>query len=224
MAEDEITSLLTLISHELRAPVGVAQGYLRMLQPRPVSDVQEQAIAAALRACEQSMTLLHQLSALARLRQGETTWRRLQIPLHDLLNRSAAAVGQRCDRSVAIAIDNPPQVAVWVDEPAMTQALASLVFCVQRAQRDGSTLRVMASLSGVQDRQGVTIAVTTTGHEGPDTDAPLDTTRGGMGLELPIADTIVRAHDGHVRERRRGRTLTGMVVWVPVGAGGTGGG
>jgi hypothetical protein len=43
-------------------------------------------------------------------------------------------------------------------------------------------------------------------------DRPLDLTRGGNGLLLPIAEAIVQAHGGRLRERWLGGRWSGFVV------------
>jgi hypothetical protein len=44
----------------------------------------------------------------------------------------------------------------------------------------------------------------------------LDTMRGGLGLDLPIAEAIIASHDGRVTELLDGGRCVGVVVWVPV--------
>ena len=46
----------------------------------------------------------------------------------------------------------------------------------------------------------ITVTPHTLGH-GAVIDRPLDPTRGGTGLRLPIAEAVVQAHDGRLRER-----------------------
>jgi signal transduction histidine kinase len=45
---------------------------------------------------------------------------------------------------------------------------------------------------------------------------PLDTTRGGLGLDLPIAEAVVTSHGGHIAEIADGGRCVGVVVWLPV--------
>jgi hypothetical protein len=47
-------------------------------------------------------------------------------------------------------------------------------------------------------------------------DCPLDLSRGGLGLELPIAAFVIDAHRGQVMERREQQRFVGVVVWLPI--------
>ncbi len=76
MTSDPSGQLLSLLSHELRSPLGVIRGYLRLLDDPSgsLTAQQRQAVAAAIRAADQAAHLLGQASFLAQLRRGETQW------------------------------------------------------------------------------------------------------------------------------------------------------
>ena len=53
---EDLLRLLTLTAHELRTPLSVAAGYLKMLTSErlgPLTDAQRKAVTAAAKSCEQ---------------------------------------------------------------------------------------------------------------------------------------------------------------------------
>src|SRR5262245_11175119 len=91
--------VLSLLSHELRSPIGVVRGYLRMLdRDESLSASQRQAVSAALRATDRSVDLLAQASQLAQMWRRETPISRQTVPLADLLQSLPSRVTTSSDR------------------------------------------------------------------------------------------------------------------------------
>ena len=74
MPPDQSPRILSLLSHELRGPLGVIRGYLRLLEQAgpELSDSHRQAVTAALKASDRAAELLDKASMLAQLQRQET--------------------------------------------------------------------------------------------------------------------------------------------------------
>ena len=85
MQPEQSPRLLSLISHELRGPLGVIRGYLRLLEQTgpELSDSHRQAVTAALKASDRAAELLTQTSMLASCNVRRRRWPCRPTPLSD---------------------------------------------------------------------------------------------------------------------------------------------
>jgi signal transduction histidine kinase len=214
--------MLSLLSHELRSPLGVVRGYLRLLDQHQaeLSAHDRQAVTAALRASERCVDLLAQASALAQLWRQETPVKRQPIALHDLLPPLAGAVAATDGQQRPVEVAPPPAGSIDGDRALLQTALTSLVAAVHRAQPVPVTVAVSCRRERKSDDdEGVSILIApATAATAAEPEAPLDLRRGGLGLDLPMAAAIVDAHRGTIRERRS-EARTSVVVWLPGGTG-----
>ncbi len=219
MDSDEVARLLSLVSHELRSPLGVVRGYLRLLEQQG-SDLSEQhrhAVAAALNASSRLAELLAQVSALADFERKATKLDLTTVAVDDLLRAASDAVPLPDDRCIRLQLAAMPSVAVVADRALLQAALIGLMSAVVRAQPKDTAVVVSARTSRANGRDGVTVEIATPEPAARETtEGALDIGRGGLGLGLPIAAALVDAHHGHIRERRDGSRTAGMIVWLPV--------
>jgi signal transduction histidine kinase len=210
--------ILSLLSHELRSPLGVVRGYLRLLdqQGGELSDNHRLAVSAALRASERCLELLAQASGLAQLWRNEAPLKRQPVAIGDLLQALSAAPHGPDNTLVPVQIGLCPDTAIDGDRALLQKALGALVMAVHRAQPSAVTVSVSCHAERRGDTDGVTIRaapITASGDLGQD--LPLDLRRGGLGLDLAMAAAIVDGHHGAIHERR-GEAGTAMIVWLPV--------
>jgi signal transduction histidine kinase len=216
---DELGSLLSLISHEVRAPLGVMRGYLRLIEQQgtELSDMHRHAIAAALKASERATEILGQVSTLARLHRREVLLSRNAHALEPLLRSAAQGVKAPPDPVVTVHVGDTPAVDVLADEALLGAALSSLIAATVRAQAVDNRVFVLAREERRDAEAGVVITITPMEAESAThAHAPLDIARGGLGVELPIALFVVNAHGGHVLERRERDRFVGVVLWLPI--------
>lgn len=208
---------LSLLSHELRSPLGVVRGYLRLLNQHQseLSEPHRQAVAAALKATDRCVDLLAQASGLAQIWRRETPVARQPLALADLLAPLPATVRTTAGQRLPLAIDTVPDAPLSGDRALLQAALASLIAAVHRAQPDEVTVQVTCRVAGRDSRSGVAIEMSPRDQPMETaSEMPLDLRRGGLGLELPMAAAIVDAHGGTITERHSDSRMA-VVVWLP---------
>ena len=215
---EELGRLLSLISHEVRAPLGVMRGYMRLLEQQgtELSEPHRHVVAAALKASERATEILGQVSVLARLHRGEITVSLKDTPLEPLLRSAAHTVTMPSEPAVTIDVRPTPDVTVMADEALLRAALASVTSAVVRAQAMDNRVQLLTREEHRDGEPGVAIIITAMESESAThTDAPLDVLRGGLGVELPVATFVIDAHRGHLMERREQERFVGIAVWLP---------
>jgi signal transduction histidine kinase len=217
----DVGRLLSLISHEVRAPLGVVRGYLRLLEQHAGgwSEQQRHAVAAALKASDRATEILNQVSTLARLHRAEPALSNVPTPLAPLVRAAISDVTLPREPTVAIRIGDIPDMAVVADAALLKGAIAALTTAVVKAQAVDATVQVRAEEQHDDDQQGVLVTISVLDAPRPSpAGAPLDLSRGGLGLELAIAAFVIELHQGVAREQRLGPLLTGMELWLPLRA------
>ncbi len=208
--------VLSLLSHELRSPLGVVRGYLRMLeQLGSLSDQQQSAVAAALRASTRAAELLDQASMLAQLQRGDTPFDFKPVDLQTTLVAAVDAVPLPSDPTIRLEMTEVPTVLLSADESLLGSVFRTVLSALVKAQAQDTTIRVTAIRETRDAIQGV--AVSFTPGTAPDTlrETDLNISRGGVGLDLPIAERLIAAHRGQLRELRAAEVYGGVLVWLP---------
>lgn len=211
-------------SHELRTPISVIQGYVRMLDRWGKDDekVLEESIAAIKTETEHMKTLVEQLLFLAR---GDSGRQQLNPEPMDLSALMAEVLEEyrmidECHEWRQGRLEPAP---VNADPALIKQAVRILVDNAVRYTPEGGSIRLSAGMTDgraffeVQDG-GIGIA---------EEDVPrifdrffrADPARtrasGGTGLGLSIARWIVERHDGHFEVLSRPELGTRMRVVMP---------
>jgi len=203
-------SVLSAASHELRGPLGVARGYLRLLvqggqlDPRAAKAVQE-----ATRATDRMADLLDELSVYARWARGDARLMRGPVPLHDVLTRAVAASHLPSSPAVTATLDVPADVNVEADRDQLSAACAHLISALARAQVGDTELTLRARTLDGHVEMRISPAA---GLDGAEEGAEPMLERSGLGLGVALADLLIRLHGATLRERRQGSTWTGYVI------------
>src|SRR5258706_15747658 len=90
--DDQFPRTISLAVHELRTPVTVVCGYLRMVlkeQGGPLTDKQKKMLQEAERSCERISALVSELSDLGKLESQEVAIARQDIDLVRLVTEMA---------------------------------------------------------------------------------------------------------------------------------------
>lgn len=203
----ELPRVLSVLAHELRGPLGVIQGYLRLLKSqRGEHDPDAKMIKAMLDATGRLTTLGRQASDLSSwiTRTAAEPAGVVTLPalLADVTRRVTGAVETTAvsDAAAASRVRSP--------EPSMlAAAIAALVDSVARETGDPAATIAVAADHDTRDAtvslfigppKDVSDARTSAGpaHTAEATDVAFD--HGGLGLALVLASYVFDAHEARV--------------------------
>jgi signal transduction histidine kinase len=213
----ELPDLLSVLAHELRSPLSVLQGYVRLLQrQRDPGDPESTMLASMLDATGRLAAIGRHASDLANwLRRGPVPLAPVPVRavLADIVSRSLAGwrvadvpteVG-----SVEIGVADSALLAgaiVAVGDLAMRDSgQKAVTLDVQRASTASDGLSLLLRPAGSPAAIGESAAATT----------DVAFTRGGLGLTLVLASYILEAHGARVTTAAAGP----HVVWLPLARG-----
>lgn len=199
---------LSLAVHELRTPVTVTAGYLRMLlreQAGPVNERQRKMLEEAERSCGRITALITELSELAKLAAGELTPPAVTFNLAALVAEVASGMPEGDDRGIRVEVRAAHPVTVGGDRTRLGAALRALVHAALRERAEPGVVIVQCStIAGPRGAWAVvtigdnrsTPALAESAHA--TAPPPFDEWRGGLGLALPVGRRVIDAHGGAV--------------------------
>jgi two-component system, OmpR family, sensor histidine kinase VicK len=200
--------VLSLAVHELRTPMTVVAGYIRMLlkdRAGPLTDPQRRLLEEAEKSCGRLSALLAEMSDLSGLEAGTATFNRVPIDLRAALSEAVVALPELQDRPIAIDLQVAPGPAVLEADPVrLRAAFAAVLSALRRELVSSTTLWVRESVRQIAGRTTSWIAIADpsrirsmeTANES--TLATFDEWRGGCGLSLGVARRVLEAHGGHI--------------------------
>ena len=193
----DISDILHVLAHELRTPVGIAHGYVRLLLEERLAQESDRR-----RALEQMQKALGRLSELSHESSQLATWFEQDrssvavVPAKRLLDQVADA---EYDSAISVDVSRVPDEACvrTLDATYLARAITSVVRATARELR-GTECMVVARadaddwldvLVGPEDR----VAALGAGRTGEDA-TPFALERGGLGLSLVHAAIVLDAH------------------------------
>jgi len=220
-------NMIADISHELRSPLAVQQGYLEALQDG-VLHLDQEALEALLRNNALLSRLVEDLRQLALLDAGQLELNLAEVDAAGALRDMAALFRQGAQGTgVDIAVEAEPGLpAVTADQARLLQVLGNLLRnALQYTPRGGKV-----TLKAARSEDGVLFSVVDTGPGIAAEDLPFvfdrfyraDRSRGrdtgGSGLGLAIARELVEAQGGSIRaesEPGRGTVISFTLPATP---------
>jgi signal transduction histidine kinase len=203
-SDPEWPRLLSLAVHELRTPVSVVSGYLRMVlteRAGPVSEAQRRFLEEADKSCRRIAELLREMSDLAHIELGDAPFQRETVDLAALV-RDVADEAARGDDVAKVTLQDPGTPAVLQGDAArLRAALTALVRCIQRetVSADGIVVKrtTRPGLTSIAiGKADAVAALSTAGDRASSDGVSFDELRGGMGVALPVARRVVERHGG----------------------------
>lgn len=189
------SEVLSVLAHELRSPLSVLQGYIRLLQrKRDATDPESAMLTAMLGATTRLAALGRQSSELA-------VWMRRDEP--DTPTDAAAlmqAIAAHAPAGVTAVLPTGPiaQTQLRVaDVQALAHAIGALAELSMRETRHTDAVVALH-----EDAMGVRVFVAAGPHAGtlaadgtlPATTDPVPFNRGGLGLSLCLASFVLDSH------------------------------
>ena len=209
-AKEKKDLLLSHGAHEIRNPVAVILGYVRILTSErtgPLTELQHKVLNDVAASTAKLAVLAEEMSFLARLLVGSTPFARTRVELSALIAAQIPSVGPGLERDVAInVIDNAPAAAVNGDAQRLGETFNSLMFAQRRELFTCDELcvaidRVPGSEPTVRVTIGGADRIDDLRRLPPSELIPLVELRGGVGYKLTIARHVIEAHGGRVFSR-----------------------
>ena len=202
------SKVLSLTGHEIRNPLGVVVGYIRMVlseRSGPLAPFQRRALEESMNSCGRLKEIVDQLGALRDLEDGLTKLQNTRIECGTLLEEAVEAVPELTDRAVGIELDRGSEdVAVSGDPTRLPHALAAIIFAIRREVVTSDRVVVRPRLTSHDGSQSLWVAIAPPERIDQLTRAEVealttfDEWRGGIGLSLPIARRVINLHGGTV--------------------------
>lgn len=208
---------VSLVSHDLRGPLVIAAGYLRLLLEDGATTMDRHTrgiLTTLLDGNREMAAMIDELLSASRLKSGRFVLYAAFIPLRPLAMKAAGAVAHAAGaKGVTVANNVPEDARVYADEPLLYQAVLNLLANAVKFTHAGGSVTI-----GFTPGDPAVIAVADTGVGisaaaietlfNYETKTSTEGTGGetGTGLGLPLCKDIVKAHGGDLRvESAEGR-------------------
>lgn len=199
---------LSLAVHELRTPVTVTAGYLRMLlreQGGPIGERQRKMLEEAERSCGRINAVITELSELSKLEAGELTPPAATFDLAALVAEVASGMREGEDRGIRVEVRAAHPLNVAGDRTRLGAALRALVHTALRERAEPGVVVIQCATIAGGDTPWALVTIGDDGVTPALADAaraaappPFDEWRGGLGLALPVGRRVIEAHGGAV--------------------------
>jgi hypothetical protein len=198
----ELSKALNILAHELRGPLGVIQGYLRLLRQRRTESEDETRMLTVMQDASGRIAAL-----------GRQAVELAGVLEHPLSNEPSAPLAAVLDAAVQQAgLSTPPTVELpeaiaqtpvrCGSSPAVPAAFAAMVQAVAK-DSPGTPIAIVAAPAGadrISLKMGPIELVTDGEPTAAGSDAPehLRLARGGLGLSLVLASYALEAIDAQL--------------------------
>jgi PAS domain S-box-containing protein len=209
--EQRKAELVSMVSHDLRSPLGAIANYLALLPTGAIgslNDKGERLTKNAQRSCQRLMALINDLLDLERLESGEMPMEFSTVSINDVLQRSVETLERLAeDQNVSLRAEET-DITVHADGNRLIQVMvnlianaikysppAGIVTCsASRATTDGFiTVKVCDQGRGIPPHMIGSVFERFKQVEIADA-----TKKGGTGLGLAICKAIVEQHKGTI--------------------------
>lgn len=195
-------------AHEVRNAVSVIMGYTRMLATErlgPITEKQQRVLGEMLGSSEKLAALANQMSLLAQMLAGGTTFASVRVDLGALIEAEVRVVSALPNSGIAIRMINEAAgVAITGDPKRLRQAFHALLFAHRREVSTSDELCVIMERTTLDGRPAVRITMAGADQIeqlrklAPSELAPFVEYRGGIGYSLALARQVVLAHGGQM--------------------------
>jgi len=199
----------SLAVHELRTPVTVVAGYLRMLlreQAGPLNEKQKKMLEEADRSCGRIGSLVAEMSEFGKLEAGELAFARQEFDIAALVQELASGLHDGEDRGVQLEarVSLPAdmkEIKVTGDRVRIGAAVRALMqSAVRERVEPGVVVARVSARTGTPGWGVLAIgdeAALPELEDGASAPPPqFDEWRGGLGIALPVARRVIEAHGG----------------------------
>jgi PAS domain S-box-containing protein len=221
--KDEFVSV---VSHELRTPLTSIRGALGLIASGKLGTLDpkgQRMVQIAVADSERLVRLINDILDIERMESGRVDLQKTTVDLGELLTTAAESAGPIADKAnVSLHVHAAPGNA-WCDPDRILQTLTNLLGNAIKFSPSGGTV----SLSAERDDSTITFRVRDEGRGIPtekleqiferfqQVDASDARSKGGAGLGLAIARSIVIQHGGDIRAESDGKNGSTFVFTLP---------
>jgi signal transduction histidine kinase len=236
-SSSDLARLLSLIAHELRTPLSVTSGYVKMLaseRPGPLNEAQKHALGGAGRSCAHLTTVATDLSLLGRLERGEVSPQPAAIDLAALVQEVVEGFVVHPDHPVTVTLTGgttAPPLTLQADREHLRRTLTALLAAVVRAAPDDGAVRIgwkpvtasngWSGVAGMDDGPRVQIGMALGDRledllqaDGSSLE-PLDELQAGLGMALPVVRRLMGLEGGTIQSMRDSQAV-GLRLTLPI--------
>ncbi|HJQ36314.1 MAG TPA: PAS domain-containing sensor histidine kinase [Thermoanaerobaculia bacterium] len=207
-SSDAKAKFLSMMSHDLRAPLTAIYGNAQLLATSELTGEQRESVESIQEACRMQMTLINDILEYARLDTGRVEVRLRDVPVSDAVARAEALIRlQAAEAGLSLEIDEcEAGFAVIADPHRLQQILLNLLTNAVKYTPAGGTIAV--SCEGDPERVRIRVRDTGIGIAAEDLQrifspfvqivAGSAAAARGVGLGLAISRDLARAMHGEV--------------------------
>jgi len=215
---------MSLAVHELRTPVTVVSGYLRMVlkeQGGPLSEKQRRMLEEAERSCNRISALVAEMSEFGKLESRELSLTQQDFDLRELIQELASGMHEGDDRGVRVEARGDQPAPVAGDRARVSAAIKALVQSAVRERGEPGVIVVQCSIGNGPPRSAVVAigeeSIVSNLENPPDAAAAaFDEWRGGLGLALPVARHVIEAHGGTLWSAEGAQSRAACALRLPL--------
>jgi K+-sensing histidine kinase KdpD len=192
--------ILSLSVHELRTPITVVAGYIRMLlkdRAGALNDQQRKLLQEAEKSCARLSALVAEVSDLSALEGGTAVMNTLQTDVQTAVRTAVAHLPPLPDREVPVHVELGSEPAPITGDPSrLTQAIGAVVAALRRelVGEHGLTVREKRTDGQYELLLGDPETIAALDAEPEAGRQVFDEWRGGVGLSLAVARRVLNAH------------------------------
>jgi two-component system phosphate regulon sensor histidine kinase PhoR len=223
------SNFVSMVAHELRAPLAAIEGYLDVILEGIGRDDPEKIQKILNRSRERThalLALINDLLTLSRMESGRVAKEKEKVAIGELLDEVGELLrGRAMERQVALRLELSEGLPeIWASREDLIRVFTNLLDNAIKYNRTGGEIRVRAE----KDEAFIRISVQDTGIGIPPKDLehvfdefyrvkiPETRTITGTGLGLSIAKRIVEAHDGHIEVQSQVQQGSTFRVLLPI--------
>ena len=217
-------AFVAMVSHELRTPLTSVAGFLQLLPMGVYGQISSPAIEQTSQAeahVDQLIMLINDLLDLEKLQAGKLKMVRSRIVLEDVIDETVDSVCSLAESLGISVLFEGCQIDVIGDGNRLQQALSKMLTCLLRLCPAGETVSIVVEGAG----KAVTTRLITNSLDIPDDQLQsifepfqqldLPTTKGSLGLGLPLAQAIAVQHGGTCGATKAGNSGTSLWLQIP---------
>ncbi len=198
---------LSLVSHDLKGPLGVVGGFLTIIRddamqnglPEIVSDIESAKIAL-----NRMLAIINELLQVGRFKTGRIVLELRTVNARELVDGQLRFFQQTAERkNVRLANEIPQNLELRVDPALFVEVIQNLVSNAIKFSNFGGTVRVTTPEPGVltvvDDGVGVPPSIVAKLFNYEEKTSTVGTAgETGTGFGLPLSQDIIKAHGGYL--------------------------